>query len=108
MQPFLALHCSARFVQRLRFSAPSVLAQPLPTPPSNPAEAGILVEHCMVQYINKTKVPAESQGKLTKLNVEEGMAIKKGDVIAIIDDKQALIALKAQASRGARSKLERT
>lgn len=58
------------------------------------SEAGIDVPNCMVRFINKTKVPAESQGKLTELNIEEGMAIKKGDVIAVVDARQAQMALK--------------
>lgn len=47
----------------------------------------------MVRYKNKMKVPSESQGKLSELRVEEGMSIKKGDVIAVVDAKQARLAL---------------
>ena len=43
----------------------------------------------MVRFVNKTKVPSETQGKLAELMVEEGMSIKKGDVIAVVDAKQA-------------------
>lgn len=75
-------------------------------PPDFPnVDTGILVENCMVRFINKTKVPAESQGKLTELRVEEGMSIKKGDVIAIIDSKQARLALKLKQAEELVAKL---
>ena len=64
------------------------------TTPSPSSDDGLLVENCMVRFFNKTKVPSESQGKLTELKVEEGMLIKKGDVIAIVDSRQARLALK--------------
>ncbi|KAA5541132.1 HlyD family efflux transporter periplasmic adaptor subunit [Roseiconus nitratireducens] len=65
----------------------------------------MLVENCMVRYINKTKVPAESQGKLTELMVEEGMAIKAGDVIAVVDDKPARLALDVKKAEELEAKL---
>ncbi|QDV88650.1 efflux RND transporter periplasmic adaptor subunit [Stieleria magnilauensis] len=68
-------------------------------------DAGILVENCMVRFINKTKVPSETQGKLTELPVEEGMSIKKGDVIAIVDDKQARLALELKQAEELVAKL---
>ncbi|MEM6471347.1 MAG: HlyD family efflux transporter periplasmic adaptor subunit [Planctomycetota bacterium] len=63
------------------------------TPNFSADSRGILVENCMVGFVNKTKVPAEAQGKLVSLKVEEGMTIKKGDVLAIIDAKQAELGL---------------
>ncbi|QEF96313.1 p-hydroxybenzoic acid efflux subunit AaeA [Stieleria maiorica] len=73
--------------------------------PSIDSDAGILVENCMVRFINKTKVPSESQGKLTQLSVEEGMSIKKGDVIAIVDDQQARLALELKEAEELVAKL---
>lgn len=69
----------------------AVPSQALPS--AADAERGIRAEHCMVQYMNKTRLPAEGQGKLVELNIEEGMTLKKGDIVAVIDDKQARLAL---------------
>lgn len=59
----------------------------------------------MVRYINKTKLPAETQGKLTELNVEEGMSIKKGDIVAVVDAKQAMMAVKVKKGEELEAKL---
>ncbi|MCO8123875.1 HlyD family efflux transporter periplasmic adaptor subunit [Stieleria sp. TO1_6] len=75
----------------------------LPSTTSN--QDGVLVEGCMVRYINKTQVPSESQGKLTELKVEEGMTIKKGDVIAVVDAKQARLALRMKKAEELVAKL---
>jgi multidrug efflux pump subunit AcrA (membrane-fusion protein) len=79
--------------------APAVAQSPLDS------DDGILVDNCMVRYFNKTKVPSESQGKLTELSVEEGMSIKKGDVIAIVDAKQAQLTLKLKRAEETVAKL---
>ncbi|NND99771.1 MAG: HlyD family efflux transporter periplasmic adaptor subunit [Pirellulaceae bacterium] len=50
-------------------------------------------ENCLVGYINKVDIPAESQGKLDAIKIEEGMIVKSGDLIAVIDDTQARLAL---------------
>ncbi|MEO1524189.1 MAG: HlyD family efflux transporter periplasmic adaptor subunit [Planctomycetota bacterium] len=81
----------------------SVSGQVALPPESN--TGGILIEGCMVRYINKTQVPAELQGKLTELNVEEGMTIKKGDAIAIIDDRQSQLVLKQKLAEEAEAKI---
>jgi multidrug resistance efflux pump len=49
--------------------------------------------NCMVQYKNKVNVPAKAEGTLMELRFEEGDTIIKGDVIAIIDDTAAALAL---------------
>lgn len=86
--------------------APAV-AQTGLTRPSAPSSSGpgILVEECRVQFINKTKVPAETQGKLTDLKVEEGMSIKKGDIIAVVDATQAELALRLKKAEELVAKL---
>jgi multidrug resistance efflux pump len=53
----------------------------------------IQAENCMVGYINKVDIPAEVQGKLNAIMIEEGMTVKKDDPIATIDDSQAKLAL---------------
>lgn len=72
---------------------------------SSSDDGGILVTNCLVKYINKTMVPAELQGKLTQIKVEEGMSVKKGDVIAIIDDRQAQLLLKVKQAEEAEAKV---
>ena len=69
------------------------------------SDAGILVEGCLVKVINRTMVPAELQGKLTQIKVEEGMTIKKGDAIAIIDDRQSQLALKVKLAEELEAKI---
>lgn len=61
---------------------------PLSAEPSSPGE-GIRAENCMVEYIQRANIAAETQGKLTEIKIEEGVTVQKGDVIAVIDDKLA-------------------
>ncbi|MEO1615365.1 MAG: HlyD family efflux transporter periplasmic adaptor subunit [Planctomycetota bacterium] len=68
-------------------------AQQPPVSTDSGDSGGILVKNCMVGFVNKTKVPAQAQGKLLELNIEEGMTVKKGDVLAVIDAEQAGLAL---------------
>ena len=51
------------------------------------------VENCVVQYINKVDVPARAEGTLTVLKVDEGLAVAKDQVLAVIDDTAAKINL---------------
>lgn len=44
-------------------------------------------EHGVVKFRRKIKVPAEVDGKLTAVNVEEGDSVAEGDLIAVIDDE---------------------
>ncbi|TWU57606.1 efflux RND transporter periplasmic adaptor subunit [Rubripirellula reticaptiva] len=53
----------------------------------------IHAENCFVQYINKVDVPATAEGLLTSLDFEEGDEFSKGDIIAVIEDKPALLAI---------------
>ncbi len=60
-----------------------------------PSQAGseIRAENCMVQYINKVNVPAKAEGILLELNIEEGDTVDEDDLIAVIDDTAAELAL---------------
>ncbi len=53
----------------------------------------IHAENVFVQYINKVDVPATAEGLLTSLNFEEGDEVTRGDVIAVIEDRPALLAV---------------
>jgi multidrug efflux pump subunit AcrA (membrane-fusion protein) len=59
----------------------------------SPDNGNIQAENCMVGYINKVDIPAEVQGKLNAIKIEEGMTVKKDELIATIDDSQAKLAL---------------
>ena len=53
----------------------------------------IRAENCVVQYINKVNVAAKAEGTLMELRVEEGDTVSEDDVLAIIDDTAAALAL---------------
>jgi multidrug resistance efflux pump len=53
----------------------------------------IRAENCMVQYINKVNVAAKAEGTLMELPVEEGDTVNQDDVLAVIDDTAAALAL---------------
>src|SRR5437016_3919970 len=44
------------------------------------------LSHCLVSLIQEAQIPAQEQGVIKSLNVREGQAVKKGEVIAQIDD----------------------
>lgn len=46
-----------------------------------------------VKYIRNINIPAEVEGKLVSLNIEEGMNVSKGDVLAVVDDTAAKLAV---------------
>lgn len=60
---------------------------------SVPAGSRISAENCMVQYINKVNIPAKAEGTLMELNFEEGDTVNEGDVLAVIDDRAAKLAI---------------
>lgn len=60
---------------------------------SSPGEE-IHAQNCFVQYINKITVPAKAEGTLLELKFEEGATVNRDDVLAVIDDTAALLALK--------------
>lgn len=69
------------------------LAKNAPVPKSAAAAEEIRAENCMVAYIRKVNVPAETQGKIIDMKIEEGMTVKAGDLMAQLDDTQAKLNL---------------
>ncbi|SMP40355.1 Barrel-sandwich domain of CusB or HlyD membrane-fusion [Neorhodopirellula lusitana] len=53
----------------------------------------VVAENCSVKYIRNVNIPSEVEGKLIEFNLEEGMNIATGDVLAIVDDTSAKLAL---------------
>jgi multidrug resistance efflux pump len=73
------------------FALPSPAQQP--ASPSGSSSSEIRAENCMVQYINKVNIAAKSEGTLMELRFEEGYTVTKDDVLAVIDDTAAALAL---------------
>lgn len=53
----------------------------------------IRAENCFVQYINKVNVAAKAEGILLEMRIEEGATVNEGDVLAVVDDTAAKLAL---------------
>ncbi|WP_162006613.1 efflux RND transporter periplasmic adaptor subunit [Roseimaritima sediminicola] len=67
-------------------------------PPSNTPEAvpgaqPLMAESCLVKWIHSARIPAQVEGVLTELKVEEGQDVEAGQLIAVIDDEQAKLML---------------
>jgi multidrug efflux pump subunit AcrA (membrane-fusion protein) len=61
---------------------------PLVACAEDPAAAEPVLERCLVSLVEEAKVPAREPGVLVELKVREGATIRRGDVIAKIDDDQ--------------------
>lgn len=68
-------------------------------------ETGVVAENCAVKYIRNVNIPAEVEGKLLELKIEEGMMINAGDVMAVIDDTAAKLALDLKLAEEMETKL---
>lgn len=103
----LTIAAAALFVApQITFAQDETLPTPRITLPTTDAAAGgITVERCVVKFLNKTKLPSESAGKLVKLEVEEGMAVQAGQVIAVIDARQAELTMQQKAAEEQVAKL---
>jgi len=53
----------------------------------------VRAENCVVKFIRKSSIPAEVDGKLKELRIEEGDSVSAGEVIAVIDDTQSQLAV---------------
>ena len=53
-----------------------------------PSGGDPVLERCLVSLVEEAKVPAREPGVLIQLAVREGDVVKKGAVIAKIDDNQ--------------------
>ncbi|WP_231615498.1 efflux RND transporter periplasmic adaptor subunit [Novipirellula artificiosorum] len=69
----------------------SVPSADLSAEPIKPGE--IRAENCIVIVINTVNVPAEVDGKLMELKFKEGATVAAGDLMAVIDDSQARLAV---------------
>jgi multidrug efflux pump subunit AcrA (membrane-fusion protein) len=61
--------------------------------PASPDPAPIVVENALVRVIEQVEIPALKEGLLLSVKVREGDVVKKGDLLAVIDDAQARLTL---------------
>jgi macrolide-specific efflux system membrane fusion protein len=73
---------------RLLLLASIVISCPLIACADAPAAKEPVLERCLVSLVEEAKVPAREPGVLVELTVREGATVRRGDVIAKIDDDQ--------------------
>jgi multidrug efflux pump subunit AcrA (membrane-fusion protein) len=73
---------------RLLLLASLVISCPLAAFAEAPGSSEPVLERCLVSLVEEAKVPAREPGVLVELTVREGATIRRGDVIAKIDDDQ--------------------
>ncbi len=66
----------------------------------------VRVERCEVQLINDVDVPAQAEGLVVALDVDENSQTKKGDVIGYLDDRQANLTVQLKVAEAQAKKLE--
>ncbi|MFG0267947.1 MAG: efflux RND transporter periplasmic adaptor subunit [Rhodopirellula sp. JB055] len=71
----------------------SASAEPAMAQTSQRGETPLIAEYCQVRYIRKVDIPSEVEGKLVELPIEEGMSVAKDDLLALVDDTSARLAL---------------
>ncbi len=64
--------------------------------PGNQIANQVVIETCLVEYIEKTPIPARADGSLMDLKFNEGDIVSKGDLLATIDDTAARLAVEAK------------
>ena len=73
---------------RLLLLASIVISCPLAAFAEAPGSSEPVLERCLVSLVEEAKVPAREPGVLVELTVREGATVRRGDVIAKIDDDQ--------------------
>jgi multidrug resistance efflux pump len=69
------------------------LAQSPTATPASVNSSELRAEGCMVKTIQNVRVPAGAEGRITELMAVEGANVNPGDVLAMVDDTQAKLAL---------------
>ena len=73
------------------FVASTVLAVGQVPAEQESAPGTITVPRCLVTLLHEVEIPAEETGILTQLPVVLGQTVVKGDILALTDDKTALL-----------------
>lgn len=91
------MRCYTRAMTTMLFAVASLSANPLIqaqiASQGEQSETRIQAQNCIVQYIEKVPIPARADGSLIKLTFKEGDTVTKDDVLAIIDDTAAKLAI---------------
>jgi len=58
-----------------------------------PASNELRAENCIVKTIQNIRVPAGAEGRITQMLITEGANVAAGELLALIDDTQAKLAL---------------
>jgi len=61
--------------------------------PPRSAQAELRAENCIVKTIQSVRVPAGAEGRITEMMAIEGSNVAPGDLLALVDDTQAKLAL---------------
>lgn len=59
----------------------------------------ITTPNCLVTLIEDVEVPSPEQGQLMKLAVKDGSSVKKGDMVAQVDDEKAKMAVEVSRNQ---------
>lgn len=83
---------------------------PAPTPQTQPTSHSssewIEADNEMVAIIKEVQIAAEAPGKITEMKIEEGVEIAEGDVVAVIDDKLAVLNMEQKKAEEEQAILE--
>ncbi len=68
--------------------------------------SGLKIDSVLVSLIEQVEVPAREVGQLNKMLVKEGMSVQEGEVLARIEDSEAVLLLKQAKLESEMSKLK--
>ncbi len=78
----------------------------VPSQASDMVGGKIVLDRCQVGLIHDVDIPAQVEGLLVDLQIDDGVRVSKGATIAVIDDRQAMLTLKLKRAEEAVAKLE--
>lgn len=68
-------------------------------PRSVSPDSKVVADRCSVKFIRNVNIPAEVEGKLIEMNIEEGMDVVAGDVLAVVDDTAAKLTVELKKAQ---------
>ncbi len=71
-----------------------------------PTGSSVTLDHCVISLIDHVNVPAEEAGVITEILAKENNVVKKGQILAQIDDTDAKMRLVAAQAELAVSKMQ--
>lgn len=76
------------------------------TQAQSPGSSSLKIDSVLVSLIEQVEVPAREVGQLNKMLVKEGMSVQEGEVLARIEDSEAVLLLKQAKLESEMSKLK--